>query len=454
VEFVRVRDHVGWFPLHPRDRHIPWWQRRDHQHVTYVNRTYVTVINHNHFVSARPVHRHIVRDSWIVQEARSARFTPDSLPIPNRSSLRVVSENGGRRGHRPSADILNRAAVVRAAPPARPPTFQEKLPHIQKSQGKPIEPSAAVALASQDRAKAHRARIRPAAEQSRGDFAPRNRGANSGPAPQPLTEARGKNMAGRDGTNNASERADRAQKTPAQPEPSKGTASRPESLRRDQDREPPREATQAPERQRAQQQELERKKQSQENERKARLQKRQQERERQQPLQERQSQEQKQRDLERRQAQQKEKERNAQLQQNRQEQERREQLRQQQRQQELERRAQEQERKARTQQRQEPARREQLGQQQLQERQAREQQRQQDLARRQQQQQREQERNVQLQQRQEQVRAQQLRHQQAQEQRQAQPAQRQQEQERGPRLRQQPRQERPLQQIPRQPGQL
>ncbi len=29
VEFVRVRDHVGWFPLHPRDRHIPWWERRD-----------------------------------------------------------------------------------------------------------------------------------------------------------------------------------------------------------------------------------------------------------------------------------------------------------------------------------------------------------------------------------------------------------------------------------------
>ena len=423
VEFVRVRDHVGWFPLHPRDRHIPWWERRDrqrdHQRTTYVNRTYVTVINHNHFVSARPVHRHIVRDSVIVQEARSGRFSSDSLPIPNRSSLRLVSENGGRRGHRPSANVLNRAAVVRTAPPARLPTFEEKLPHIQKSQGKPIEPSAAVALASQDdRAKAHRVRIRPASEQSRGgDFMPRNPGANSGPAPQPLTEARGKKLASREnsGASNASESADRAQKTPApeqpaRPEPSKGTASRPESPRLEQDRDRRRQEIQTPERQRQaqqQQQELERKQQEQqkEQERKSELQQKQQDQDRreqarQQRLQERQAQQQqKQQEPERKQQeQQREQQRETQLQQKQQDHQRREQLRQQQlqerqvqqqqKQQELERR----EAERRAQQQQNQDRIQQQRQQQPQERQAQQQQRQQQ--RRQPEQQKEHERKV------------------------------------------------------------
>ena len=488
VEFVRVRDHVGWFPLHPRDRFIPWWERRERQRVqniTYVNRTHVTVVNQNNFISARPIHRHIVRDSVIVREATSTRVISESLPIPSRSSLRVVSETGGRRDHRPPANVLSRAAVVRTAPPAPPPTFQEKLPHIQKSQGKPIEPSAAVALASQDnRAKAHRVRIRPAAEQSRGgDFAPRDPGANTGPAPQPLTEARGKKLATRENTadSNASERTDRAQKTPApqqpsQPEPSTGTASRQETPRLDQDRDRQRQEKQTPERERQaqqQQQELERKKQEQqkEEERKGQLQNQQQERERQQQLRERQAQ-QKQQELERKQAPQKEEERKARQQQ---EQERQKELqdrqgREQHKQQELERRQaqqREEERKAQLQNRQEQERREQLRQQQLQERQA-QQQRQQELERRQQRQQ-EQERGVQAQQQQqeqarrEQVRQQQLQDRQAREQQRQQELerrqqgtqvqQRQQEQERVQQLRQQQMQERESQQPQRPPEQ-
>jgi len=419
VEFVRVRDHVGWFPLHPRDRQIPWWERRDRQrnqpHITYVNRTYVTVINHNHFISAQPVHRHIVRDSVIVNEARSARFTSESLPIPSRSSLRIVSETGARRGHRPSANVLNRAAIVRTAPPAPPPTFQEKLTHIQKNQGKPVEPSTAAALASQtDRASANRVRTRPAAEQTRGgDFAPRNPGATSGAALQPLTEARGKKLATRENTveSKGSEREERAHKTPAPQQPaqpssppqSKGTASRPEPQK-----------VQQPDHHRQEQQTLERQRQAQQQEleRKAQLQQKQ-ERERQeqlkeQQLRERQAQQQKQ-ELERKQhAQQRENERKAQLQ-NRQEQERREQFRQQQ----------------------------------IQERQA-QQQREQELERRQQQQKREQDRNAQLQQRQAQAIPQPLGQQQAQEQREAQQVKRQQDRDRPQQLRQKQLQERQL----------
>jgi hypothetical protein len=361
VEFVRVRDHVGWFPLHPRDRFIPWWERRDrrsiNQNITYVNRTYVTVVNQNTFISARPVTKHIVRDSVVLQEASSARMTSEPLPIPSRSSLRVVSETGERRNQRPSANVLARAAVVRTAPPGPPPTFQEKLPEIQKGQGKPIAPSTAVALTSQnDKARTPRVAIRPAAVEVRGgDFAPRTPGATSGPAPQPLTAARGKKLATRENPvdTSLSEKAKSAEKPSAQPqplqpspsEPSKGTAGRPESPRPEQDRDRQRQEKQTLERERQaqqqlqKQQELERKQQEQqkEAERKAQLQQKQQEQERrqqlrQQQLQDRQVQElQKQQELERRQqGQQKEAERKAQPQQRQQEQIRPEQLRQQQ----------------------------------------------------------------------------------------------------------------------------
>ena len=361
VEFVRVRDHVGWFPLHPRDRFIPWWERRDrrsiNQNITYVNRTYVTVVNQNTFISARPVTEHIVRDAVVLREASSARMTWEPLPIPSRSSLRVVSETGERRNQRPSANVLARAAVVRTAPPAPPPTFQEKLPEIQKSQGKPIAPSTAVALTSQnDKTRAPRVPIRPAAVEVRGgDFAPRTPGATSGPAPQPLTAARGKKLATRENPvdTNLFEKAKNAEKPSAQPqplppspsEPNKGTAGRPESPRPEQDRDRQRQEKQTLERERQaqqqlqKQQELERKQQEQqkEAERKAQPQQKQQDQElrqqlRQQQLQDRQAQEQqKQQELERRQqGRQTEAERKAQLQQRQQEQIRLQQLRQQQ----------------------------------------------------------------------------------------------------------------------------
>src|SRR6266508_1777598 len=429
VEFVRVRDHVGWFPLHPRDRYIPWWDRRDRRDITYVNRTYVTIVNQNTFISARPINKYIVRDSVIRRDANSGRFASESLPIPNRSSLRVISETAGRRSYKPSANVLNRAAVVRTAAPA--PSFREKLPAIQKAQGKPIEPSQGLALTSAaDKARPERVRIRPAAEEIRGkEFAPRNPTATSGPTPQPVTAARGKKLATRESVDSdLAEKASRAEKSPAPqpapatpPEQNKGTATRPDAQTQERERQ-------------AQQQELERRKQEQQKEqqeRKAQLQKQQEQR--QQQSQERQEQRQKQRDLERRQAQQKEEERKAQPQKQQPAQDRRQEPQErqapQQRIEELERKTQqrEEERKSQLQQnRQEQERREQL---------------------RQQQQQREQHRNAQVQ-RQEQARAQQLRQQQAQEQRQAQQQQKQQH----PRRRQpEPQQEQERKVPPQQP---
>jgi hypothetical protein len=361
VEFVRVRDHVGWFPLHPRDRFIPWWERRDrrstNQNITYVNRTYVTVVHHNTFIAARPVTKHIVRDSVVLREVSSARMTSESLPIPSRSSLRVVSETGERRNQRPSANVLARAAVVRTAPPAPPPTFQQKLPEIQKSQGKPIAPSTAVALAAQNgKATVPRVAIRPAtAEMRGGDFAPRTPGGTAGPAPRPLTAARGKKLATPENPidTSFSETAKSTETSSAQPqalqsspsEPNKRVVGRPELQRPEQERDRQRQEKQTLERERQaqqrlqKQQELERKQQEQhkEAERKAHLQQIQQdqvrrEQLRQQQLQDRQAQEQqKQQELDRRQqGLQREAERKAQLQQIQQEQIRIQQLRQQQ----------------------------------------------------------------------------------------------------------------------------
>jgi hypothetical protein len=309
VEFVRVRDHVGWFPLHPRDRHIPWWQRRERQrfdrNLTYVNRTYVTVVNHNTFISAKPVRQNIVRDSIIVREVSSSRFVSDSLPIPSRSSLRIVSENGGRRGHRPSDKIVNRVAVVRTAVPAARRSFQDKLPEIEKNQGKAVAPARTITAAQDDRATG-RVRVRPAVEGGRGDFAPRNPGAASGPALQPLTEARGKKLAaGAESAAHNAKRTDRAQQTAAQP-----AQERPQVP---QERQSAQQRLEELERRQARQREEERNTQLQQN---RQGQARREQQLRQQPVQERQARDQQRQEVERRQQQQQreQQERNAQAQ--------------------------------------------------------------------------------------------------------------------------------------------
>ena len=259
VEFVRVRDHVGWFPLHPRDRYIPWWDRRDRfdRNVTYVNRNYVTIVNQTTFISARPVNKYIVRDPVVVRDARTVPFRSAALPIPNRSSLRIISESGSR-GFRPPVNVVNRTAVVRTAPPLPPPTFQQKLPQIQKSDGKPVAPSQAGALASAtDKTRAERIRFRPAAEEKGGrDFAARNPAVKSGPAPQPITAARGKKLATQDSAATQSLSVPAGQKV--------GAAGQPDASVPEQERERQRQQKQISERERqAQQEEVERRKQEQ-----------------------------------------------------------------------------------------------------------------------------------------------------------------------------------------------
>jgi hypothetical protein len=196
VAFVRDRDDVGWFPLAPRDRFIPWWgrqpERRNIQNITYVNRNYITVVNQNTFISSRNVSNNIVRDSVIVRETNSVRVMEQPLPIPNRSSLRVRGEREDRKVQRPPETVVSRPAVVRVAPVPPPPTFQEKLPEIQKAKGEPVAPDKAQAMGLANLKSNRRGLVRAAAAESgQGDFAPRTQGSTA-PAAQPLTAPRGK----------------------------------------------------------------------------------------------------------------------------------------------------------------------------------------------------------------------------------------------------------------------
>ncbi len=252
VAFVRDRDDVGWFPLHPRDRFIPWWGRRAEprnvQNITYVNRTYITVVNQNTFISSRNVSNNIVRDSVIVREANSVRVMAQPLPIPNRSSLGVRGERGDRKFQRPPATVVSRPAVVRVAPVPPPPTFQEKLPEIQKTQGEPVAPDKARTMGLANLKSSNRRNpIRAAAvESSRGDFAPRTPSA-SAPAAQPLTAPRGKKLATAEDpvVTTVPQRPERSERSKAKPdqevtapsEASKAPARLPEGQQQ-QDREP------------------------------------------------------------------------------------------------------------------------------------------------------------------------------------------------------------------------
>jgi len=190
VEFVHVRTHVGWFPLHPRDRFVPWWGRRGGrvENFTYVNRTRVVVIDQETFVSARRVNTRIVRDTTIIREVTTVRVR-ESMPIPRRESIRVERDRRVQVA-RPPATIISRPVVVRAAPLPPPPRFDEKLRVIRERAGRPLPPEEMVSLGAKE-LKQRNVRIRPAAE-TRGEFKPRT---SNAPPPQPVTPPKGRKLA-------------------------------------------------------------------------------------------------------------------------------------------------------------------------------------------------------------------------------------------------------------------
>jgi hypothetical protein len=195
VEFVPVRGYIGWFPLHPRDRFVPWWGRRERvvENVTFVNRTRVVLVNEQTFISSRRVTTNIIRDTTIIREATTVRLSERRLPVPQRESIHVVSER--RQVERPPANIVARPVVVRTAPTPPPPRFDEKVSMIRQRQGQPLTTREIVDMGAKDFKSNRRIQIRTATE-TKGKFTARGgeQGAKAVQS-QPIAPLKGRNLA-------------------------------------------------------------------------------------------------------------------------------------------------------------------------------------------------------------------------------------------------------------------
>lgn len=142
---------VGWFPVGPRDRFIPWWGHRavvTATGISFANQRFVTVVGRDAFVGGRFVGRELVRDQRIVRRAMEAPVVSGRLPfVPVPASIRVSGRVEGAPVVRPPRALESRAVVTRLAPPPAPPTFQTKIGLIQASGGMPVSPVRAEKLA-------------------------------------------------------------------------------------------------------------------------------------------------------------------------------------------------------------------------------------------------------------------------------------------------------------------
>ncbi len=218
--------YVGWFPLAPRDPYYAWYRRSpavNVTNVTYVNRTYVTVVNQTVFVSGRSVGRDIVRDRTVIRSIESAPVLRGPVPVvPTRQSLRTTAREAPAA--RPPAAAASRQVVTRVAPPPAPPRFDAKLAVIREKGGAPVGAAEAARLSSQEPQPV--ARSRPAAPTTGAvTLAPKGPGAR----PEPTVPARGNtNVAPLRPTPQAPERATPPPKRASEVEPPQ---ERPRSVR-------------------------------------------------------------------------------------------------------------------------------------------------------------------------------------------------------------------------------
>ncbi|MFI5181696.1 MAG: DUF6600 domain-containing protein [Thermoanaerobaculia bacterium] len=132
---------VGWFPVHPRDRFVPWWGPRvsvSVTNVTYVNRTYVTVISRETFVGGANVRETHVRDARVIREVSAAPVFRGPIPlVPTMASIRFATPAQRHDLPHPPERFLDRRVATSLPPPPRPPAFSAKLDFIQKNHGQP-----------------------------------------------------------------------------------------------------------------------------------------------------------------------------------------------------------------------------------------------------------------------------------------------------------------------------
>jgi Family of unknown function (DUF6600)/FecR protein len=192
-------DYIGWFPLAPRDPLIPWWGRPttvvNVTNITYVNRTYVTVVNQNTFVTSRAVTTNYVRDKAIINRVERAPVVRGAIPIaPTRESIRVATRQAA--APRPPAAVTSRAVVTRMAPPPAPPRFDQKVAAIRENRGRPVTTVEAEKISTREgRTAAPTRAVRPAAQESGSvTLAPKNDNARA-PKPEPVAPSRGRQLA-------------------------------------------------------------------------------------------------------------------------------------------------------------------------------------------------------------------------------------------------------------------
>jgi hypothetical protein len=158
---------VGWFPLAPRDPLVPWWGRRDSvrvtevTNITYVNRTYVTVVNQNTFVSGRPISAGLITERTVVRQAEAAPVLRGPMPVAPTVASTRVSVRTEAPAPRPSAAIAARPVVARVAPPPAPQRFDAGLAISRQGAQGQAAASASARPGSEPRAAA--AALRPAA---------------------------------------------------------------------------------------------------------------------------------------------------------------------------------------------------------------------------------------------------------------------------------------------------
>jgi hypothetical protein len=135
--------YVGWFPVHPRDRFVPWWGPRAAVTVTtatYVNRSHVTVVQRETFVGGGYVRETHLRDAHLVREVSAAPVWLGPLPfVPTIASVRFATPALRHDAVRPPERYLDRHVTTHLPPPPRPPSFDAKLGFIRESQGRPYD---------------------------------------------------------------------------------------------------------------------------------------------------------------------------------------------------------------------------------------------------------------------------------------------------------------------------
>ena len=185
--------YVGWFPLAPRDPLVPWWGVHtaapavNVTNVTYVNRTYVTVVNQTTFVSAAPVSTAVVREQSAIRQVASAPVIAGRVPVaPTTASTRVSVRS--QAAPAPPAAVVSRTVVTRSAPPPAPPRFEQKIATIRESRA-PVAPQTAARASSTGAAPARPIiPVTPVAAQAGNvRLAPRNASAETAKRVEPVS---------------------------------------------------------------------------------------------------------------------------------------------------------------------------------------------------------------------------------------------------------------------------